>query len=83
MKSFFFLKIFNLFIHERHTEQRHRQREKQASLREPDVRLDPRTSESQPEPKADTSPLSHPGAWKIPFKNVRFELEGRMERNAN
>ena len=41
--------------------QRHRQREKQAPCREPDVRLDPRTPGSQPEPKADAQPLSHPG----------------------
>ena len=46
-----------------HTEQqRHKQREdKQAPCREPDVGLSPRTLGSQPEPKADTQPLSHPG----------------------
>ena len=37
------------------------QREKQASQREPDGRLDLRTLGSQPEPKADAQPLSHPG----------------------
>ena len=42
--------------------QRHRQREKQAPCREPNVGLDPRTLRSQPEPKTDTQPLSHPGA---------------------
>ena len=41
--------------------QRHRQREKQAPSREPDVKLDPRTPGSRPEPKADAQPLSHPG----------------------
>ena len=41
--------------------QRHRQREKQASRREPDVGLDPRTLGSHPELKADAQPLSHPG----------------------
>ena len=41
--------------------QRHRWREKQAPLREPDVGLDPRTPGSLPEPKADAQPLSHPG----------------------
>ena len=42
-----------LFINETHTErQRHRQREKQAPYREPDVGLDPRTPESRPGPKA-------------------------------
>ena len=42
--------------------QRHRQREKQAPCREPDRGLDLRTLVSQPEPKADAQPLSHPGA---------------------
>ena len=42
--------------------QSHRQRERQASLREPDVGLNPRTPGSQPEPKVDTQPLSQPGA---------------------
>ena len=31
------------------------------SLQGPDVRLDPRAPGSQPEPKADAQPLSHPG----------------------
>ena len=36
-----------LFIHETHTErQRHRQREKQAPCRKPDMGLDPKTLES-------------------------------------
>ena len=41
--------------------QTHRQREKQAPCRKPDVGLDPRTPESCPEPKADVQPLSHLG----------------------
>ena len=41
--------------------QRHRQREKQASCREPDVRLHPRTPGSRPGPKAGAKLLSHPG----------------------
>ena len=42
-----FLKMFYLFIHERHTERgRHRQREKQAPCKKPDVGLDPRALES-------------------------------------
>ena len=46
----------------RYTErQRYRQREKQAPCRKPDVRLDPGTLGSRPEPKADAQPLSHPG----------------------
>ena len=41
--------------------QRHRQREKQAPCREPDVELDPRTPGSHSGLKAGTKPLSHPG----------------------
>ncbi|XP_048965434.1 centromere protein V isoform X1 [Canis lupus baileyi] len=41
--------------------QRHRQREKQAPCREPDVGLDPWTPGSWSEPKADAQPLRHPG----------------------
>ena len=40
--------------------QRHRQREKQAPHREPDVGLDPRTGISS-EPKAGAQSLNHPG----------------------
>ena len=58
--TFIFFKI--LFIHDRHRERRrHRQREKQSPCREPDVGLHLRTPGSQPEPKADAQPLSHPG----------------------
>ena len=72
---FFFFKIFKKFIHERHRErerekQRHRQREKQAPCKEPDVGLDPRTSGSLPEPKADAQLLSHPG---VP-RGSRFDM---------
>ena len=54
-----------------------RQREKQAPCREPDVGLDPRTPGSQPEPKADAQPLSHPGAQITIFKRLIlfFSLE--------
>ena len=45
--------------------QRHRQREKQDPCREPDVGLDPRTSGSHPELKADAQLLSHPGVPSI------------------
>ena len=41
--------------------QRHRQREKQAPCREPDVELEPRTPGSRPELKADAQLLSHRG----------------------
>ena len=51
----------------RDTERRQRQRAKQASHREPDVGLDPRTLGSHPELKADAQPLNHSG---IPVKIV-------------
>ena len=41
--------------------QRHRQREKQAPCRKPDVELDPGNPGSHLEPKADAQLLSHPG----------------------
>ena len=47
--------------------QRHRQREKQAPCREPDVGLDPRALESCPGPKAGTKLLGHPGIPKFFF----------------
>ncbi|CAK7317160.1 hypothetical protein VULLAG_LOCUS20259 [Vulpes lagopus] len=50
---------------ERERGQRHRQREKQAPCREPDVGLDPWTPESCPGPKAGTKLLSHPGIPSI------------------
>ena len=45
--------------------ERHRQREKQAPHREPDVGLDPRSPGSCPGLKADAKPLSHPGIPKM------------------
>ena len=54
-----------------HTErQRHRQREKQAPCREPDVGLNPRTLGSRPELKADTQPLSHPSVPSLMVLNT-------------
>ena len=47
---------------ERH---RHRQREKQAPHRDPDVGLDPRTPGLLSELKADAQPLSHPDVPKF------------------
>ena len=46
------------------SEQRHRQREKQAPCGEPDARLDPRTPRSRPGQRADAPPLSPLG---VPF----------------
>ena len=46
---------FYLFIHDRHKErerQSHRQREKQAPCREPDMALNPGSPGSHPRPKA-------------------------------
>ena len=40
-------------------------REKQAPCRNPCVGLYPATPGSHPEPKADTQPVSHPGALVI------------------
>ena len=40
--------------------ERHRQREKQASCRKPDIGLNPRVLGYCLEPKADAQPLSHP-----------------------
>ena len=56
---------FSIYINSVETQrekQRHRQKEKQAVSREPDVRLDPRTPGSQPELKANAQPVTHSGA---------------------
>ena len=51
-----------------HTErQRHRQWEKQALCKKPDVGLDPRTPGSRPRLKAGAQPLSHPGIPRCTF----------------
>ena len=60
--------------------QTHRQREK-APWGEPDVGLNSRILGSQPEPKADSQPLSHPGApWKIIFKNLYFDWNWNLKK---
>ena len=57
-----------LYLFMRDTErQRHRQRERQGPCGEPNTGLDPRIPGSLPEPKADTQPLSHPGALGSSF----------------
>ena len=63
--SFLFFKDF-IYLFMRHTEQEaETQAEGEAgSLREPDVGLDPGTPGSQPQPKADAQPLSHPHGLK-------------------
>ena len=76
-----FKKIFFFYARETESEkQRHRQREKQAPPREPDVGLDPRTLGSQPEPKADAQPLSHPGALAYKFSKDSLERLYSTER---
>ena len=57
---FCFKDFIYLFMRDRER-QRHRQGEKQAPCKEPDVRLNPRTPESHPELEADAQSLSHPG----------------------
>ena len=63
--------------------QRHRQREKQAPCREPDVGLDPRTPGSRPGLKADAQLLSHPGIPTIlSLYMIRYcYLEGKIIKN--
>ena len=46
------------------------QKEKQAPCGEPGAGLYPRTLGSQPEPKADTQPLSHPGVPQMPILDL-------------
>ena len=49
--------------------QRHRQREKQAPCREPDMGLDPWSPGSHPGRKAGAKPLSYPGIPFLKFLN--------------
>ena len=51
---------------------RDRWREKQAPCGEPDMRLNPGTLGSQPEPKADAQPLSHPGGLYFSKTNMYY-----------
>ena len=54
--------------------QRHRQREKQAPCRNPDVGLDPRIPGLHLEPKADAQALSHPGVPLIPLSFIFLNI---------
>ena len=49
-----------IFIHDRYRRQRHRQREKHAPFREPDVGLNPWSPGSRPRAEAEAQLLSHP-----------------------
>lgn len=51
-----------------------RQREKQASCREPDVGLNPQIPGLPPEPKTDAQPMSH---QVFPFSSCSFRLDRR------
>ena len=60
--------------------QRHRQRDKHAPCREPDVGLNPRTPGSCPGLKAGAKPLSHPGvpcSWSFKKLLLLFLRGGR------
>ena len=82
-KWFLFFKKIYLFMRDTHRErQRHSQREKQAPCRESDMGLDPRTPGLQPEPKADTQPLGHPGGPKVfIIAQIRGHHPGPQKQN--
>ena len=58
--------------------QRHRQREKQAPCREPDVGFDPGFPGSHLGTESEAKPLSHPGCPHLSFK----ALLGNVEKSA-
>ena len=58
--------VFKDFIYSSE-KQRHRQKEKQASCRDPDMGFDPGTPRSHSGPKAGAKPLSHPGIQETSF----------------
>ena len=70
---FFFLNILFTYPWKTQREwQRHRQWEKQAPCREPDVGLDPGTPGSCPKLKAEAQPLSNPGVPKYISNSTLF-----------
>ena len=74
---FCFLFFKDLFIHERHTRerQRHRQRDKEAPTGNPIWDSIPGLLGSRPELKADAQPLSHPGVpGTTPFNLIQEGL---------
>ena len=78
---FFALIFFKDFIYlfmrnterEAQAHEKHRQREKQAPGRDPNVGLDPGTRGSRLEPKTDAQLLSHPGNPSSEF-SFKFQL---------
>ena len=82
--QFYFILLFKDFIYsgEKHRERpRHGQREKQAPHGEPNGGLNPRTLGSQPEPKADAQPLSHPGTLYFNFK-IKIKKLNQINKQA-
>ena len=72
---YFFFKILFIYSWQRERErQRHRQRENQAPHGESNVVLNPRILGSQPEPKGDAQPLSHPGAPVTDLKKKKKDF---------
>ena len=59
--DFFFYDFIYLFMRGAEREAETQAEGEAGSIQEPDVRLDPRTSGSRPEPKADAQPLNHAG----------------------
>ena len=70
---------FYLFIWDTES-QRHRQRKKQASFREPDAGLDPVTRGTTPRAKDGAQPLSHPGIWHSMVFNCYWLAEVSKSR---
>ena len=67
------------YTHREREGQRHRQREKQAPCREPNVGLDSGSPGSCPGPKAGAEPLSHPGIPdSVPFVGHLGECESYL-----
>ena len=60
-----------------------RQREKKAPYGELDVGLDHRILRSQPESKADTQPLRHPGALSLKDFNILIDERHRERSRDN
>ena len=75
------MKVTRYFTEER---QRHRQREKQAPCREPDVGLDPGSTGSHLGLKAALKPLSHRGCPSCMISNTKMnpQSNGRGRINA-
>ena len=79
VKIAIFLKNDFIYLFMRDTErQRHRQREKQAPCREPNVGLDPRTPGSHPGLEADAQLLSPPGVPSLSKQNKHAKKQNKV-----